>query len=265
MIIDTHSHLYAEEFLADRNEVLHRAEQIGIGAILLPNIDVQSIAALEQLADEQNTCIPMMGLHPTYVKENWEQELATIEEQLFANPARYCAVGEIGLDLYWDDTFLEAQKEVFQIQVQWAKQLQLPIAIHVRKAFEELFEVLDREWTPQLSGVFHCFTGSKEQVQRILKYQNFYFGIGGVLTYKNAGLAEVVKEIPFDKLLLETDAPYLAPVPYRGKRNEPSYLMEVVSKLQETLGLSAVEIEAQTSANAIRLFGLEKFLTFEHA
>jgi TatD DNase family protein len=141
----------------------------------------------------------------------------------------------------------------------------LPIAIHVRKAFEELFEVLDREWTPQLSGVFHCFTGSKEQVQRILKYQNFYFGIGGVLTYKNAGLAEVVKEIPFDKLLLETDAPYLAPIPYRGKRNEPSYLMEVVSKLQETLGLSAVEIEAQTSANAIRLFGLEKFLTFEHA
>jgi TatD DNase family protein len=133
------------------------------------------------------------------------------------------------------------------------------------KAFEELFEVLDKEWTPQLSGVFHCFTGSKEQVQRILKYQNFYFGIGGVLTYKNAGLAEVVKEIPFDKLLLETDAPYLSPVPYRGKRNEPAYLMEIVSKLQETLGLSAAEIEAQTSANAIRLFDLEKFITFEHA
>lgn len=265
MIIDTHSHLYAEEFDVDRSEVLARALQTGVGAILLPNIDVQSIGALEQLADEQSKCIPMMGLHPTYVKENWQQELATIEAQLFAAPERYCAVGEIGLDLYWDDTFLAAQQEVFKTQVRWAKQLKLPIAIHVRKAFEPLFEILDQEWTPELRGVFHCFTGSKEQVQRILKYEHFYFGIGGVVTYKNAGLAEVVKEIPLDKLLLETDAPYLSPVPYRGKRNEPAHLIEVVSKLQEALGLSAVEIEAHTSRNAIELFDLEKFLTFEHA
>ena len=265
MIIDTHSHLYAEEFDLDRSEVLSRAAQTGVGAILLPNIDTQSIDALENLAATTPNCIPMMGLHPTYVKENWQQELAAIEKQLFAAPERYCAVGEIGLDLYWDDTFLEAQKEVFRIQVQWAKKLQLPIAIHVRKAFEELFSVLDEEWTPALSGVFHCFTGSKEQVQRILKYQQFYFGIGGVLTYKNAGLAEVVKEIPLDRLLLETDAPYLSPVPYRGKRNEPSYLIEVVSKLQEVLGLSAAQLEKQTSDNAVRLFALEKFLTFEHA
>ena len=144
MIIDTHSHLYAEEFLPDRKEVLQRAKQTGVGAILLPNIDVESIAALEQLALEQSTCVPMMGLHPTYVKDNWQQELATIEAQLFATPERYCAVGEIGLDLYWDDAFLEAQKEVFRIQVQWAKKLQLPIAIHVRKAFEELFAILER-------------------------------------------------------------------------------------------------------------------------
>lgn len=265
MIIDTHSHLYAEEFDVDRSEVLARALQTGVGAILLPNIDVQSIGALEQLADEQSKCIPMMGLHPTYVKENWQQELATIEAQLFAAPERYCAVGEIGLDLYWDDTFLAAQQEVFKTQVRWAKQLKLPIAIHVRKAFEPLFEILDQEWTPELRGVFHCFTGSKEQVQRILKYEHFYFGIGGVVTYKNAGLAEVVKEIPLEKLLLETDAPYLSPVPYRGKRNEPAHLIEVVSKLQEALGLSAVEIEAHTSRNAIELFDLEKFLTFEHA
>ncbi|MFM7644014.1 MAG: TatD family hydrolase [Sphingomonadales bacterium] len=265
MIIDTHSHLYAEEFDADRNEVLARAHQTGIAAILLPNIDVQSIGALEQLADEHSACIPMMGLHPTYVKENWQQELAAIEAQLFAAPKRYCAVGEIGLDLYWDDSFLEPQKEVFRLQVQWAKKLQLPIAIHVRKAFEPIFEILDQEWTPELRGVFHCFTGSKEQVQRILKYEHFYFGIGGVITYKNAGLAEVVKEIPLDKLLLETDAPYLSPIPYRGKRNEPAYLIEVVSKLQEALGLSAAEIEAHTSRNAIDLFDLEKFLTFEHA
>lgn len=265
MIIDTHAHLYAEEFLADRQEVLQRAKQAGLAAILLPNIDAQSIAALEQLATEHNNCVPMMGLHPTYVNANWEQDLAKIETQLFAAPERYCAVGEIGLDLYWDDTFLEAQKEAFRMQLQWAKKLQFPIAIHVRKAFEELTPILDQEWTPELSGVFHCFSGSKEQVQRILAYQNFYFGIGGVLTYKNAGLAEVVKEIPLDKLLLETDAPYLSPVPYRGKRNEPAYLTEVVVKLQEVLGLSAAQIEAQTSANAIRLFQLEKFLTFEHA
>jgi len=265
MIIDTHSHLYAEEFDLDRLEVLNRASQVGVGAILLPNIDTESIGALETLASTTANCIPMMGLHPTYVKDNWQLELAAIEAQLFAAPERYCAVGEIGIDLYWDDTFLEAQKEVFCTQVQWAKKLKLPIAIHVRKAFEELFAVLDSEWTPELRGVFHCFTGSKEQVQRILKYQNFYFGIGGVVTYKNAGLAEVVSAIPQDKLLLETDAPYLSPVPYRGKRNEPSYLIEVVSKLQEILGLSAAQIEKLTSDNAIRLFALEKFLTFEHA
>jgi len=265
MIIDTHAHIYAEEFAEDLSAMLQRASATGVGAILLPNIDVASIAALEVLADSATQCIPMMGLHPTYVNADWQQELATIEAQLFAAPHRYCAVGEIGLDLYWDSTFRAQQQEVFRTQVQWAKKLKLPIAIHVRKAFEELFDILDEEWTPELSGVFHCFTGSKEQVQRILKYQNFYFGIGGVLTYKNAGLAEVVKEIPLDKLLLETDAPYLSPVPYRGKRNEPAYLIEVVSKLQETLGLSAAELEKHTSANAIRLFGLEKFLTFEHA
>jgi TatD DNase family protein len=160
---------------------------------------------------------------------------------------------------------LSEQQAAFRLQIQWAKKLKLPIAIHVRKAFEELFAILDEEWTPELSGVFHCFTGSKEQVQRILKYEQFYFGIGGVLTYKNAGLAEVVAHIPHDRILLETDAPYLSPVPYRGKRNEPAYMTEVVSKLHECLGISVPEIEALTSANAIRLFALEKFLTFEHA
>ena len=265
MIIDTHAHLYAEEFDQDRTDALSRASLSGVAAILLPNIDTQSIAALEQLSLSSPNCIPMMGLHPTYVKENWAQELAAIETKLFASPELYCAVGEIGLDLYWDDSFLEAQKEVFRTQVRWAKELKLPIAIHVRKAFDPLFEILDQEWTPDLRGVFHCFTGSKEQVQRILKYKTFYFGIGGVLTYKNAGLAEVVKEIPLNKLLLETDAPYLSPVPYRGKRNEPAYLIEVVSKLQEVLNLSASEIEMHTAQNAIALFELEKFITFKHA
>ncbi|MEN9743486.1 MAG: hypothetical protein RLZZ65_1291 [Bacteroidota bacterium] len=265
MIIDTHAHIYAEEFDEDRSEMLQRAYSSGVGAILLPNIDVASIEPLEKLAAQDPKCIPMMGLHPTYVKENWQQELATIEAQLFAAPDRYCAVGEIGIDLYWDKTFLSEQQEVFRLQIQWAKKLGLPIAIHVRKAFEELFTILDEEWTPELSGVFHCFSGSKEQVERIQKYQNFYFGIGGVLTYKNAGLAEVVAHIPLDRLLLETDAPYLSPVPFRGKRNEPAYMTEVVSKLHLCLGIPASEIEAATTANAITLFGLDKFLTLDHA
>lgn len=265
MIIDTHAHIYAEEFDEDRNEMLQRAYSSGVGAILLPNIDVASIDPLEKLAAQDSRCIPMMGLHPTYVKENWQQELATIESHLFAAPERYCAVGEIGIDLYWDKTFLSEQQEVFRLQIQWAKKLGLPIAIHVRKAFEELFAILDEEWTPELSGVFHCFSGSKEQVERIQKYQNFYFGIGGVLTYKNAGLAEVVTHIPLDRLLLETDAPYLSPVPHRGKRNEPAHMTEVVSKLHLCLDIPAAEIEAATTANAIALFGLDKFLTLDHA
>jgi TatD DNase family protein len=171
-----------------------------------------------------------MGLHPTYGKENWKEELKTIEEKLFANPSQYCAVGEIGMDLYWDKTFLEEQKQVFRAQLRWAKELKLPIAIHVRKAFDELFEIMDQEWTPELRGVFHCYTGSIEQVKKILKYEQFYFGIGGVLTYKNAGLQEVLPHIPLNRLVLETDAPYLSPVPYRGKRNDPVMWRKLLEK-----------------------------------
>lgn len=263
MIIDTHAHLYAEEFDVDLNEVLKRASQTKVGAILLPNIDSESMDALLRLANSDSRCIPMMGLHPTSVNESWNEELIKIEKKLFAEPAIYCAIGEIGMDLYWDKTFIEEQKLVFRKQVQWAKELKLPVAIHVRKAFEPLLEILDQEWTPELSGVFHCFTGSVQQVQQILKYENFYFGIGGVLTYKNAGLVDVVKQIPLNRLLLETDSPYLSPVPFRGKRNEPAYLIEVVSKLQEALQLSAAEIEAQTTKNAMSLFNLKKFLSFD--
>ena len=237
-MIDTHAHLYDPIFKADITQHITDIKAVGVTEVWLPNCDLSTWQQLVELAEEfPDFAFPMIGLHPTYVKENWEQELATIEAQLFAAPERYCAVGEIGLDLYWDSTFLAEQQAAFRLQVQWAKKLKLPIAIHVRKAFEELFAILDEEWTPELSGVFHCFTGSKEQVQRILKYEQFYFGIGGVLTYKNAGLAEVVAHIPHDRLLLETDSPYLSPVPYRGKRNEPAYMTEVVGKLHECLGI----------------------------
>ena len=263
-LIDTHAHLYAEEFEEDRGDMLQRAKDAGIKAILLPNIDSSSIAPMEKLASQNPTCIQMMGLHPTYVKENWEEEVEIVQNKLYENPKQYCAVGEIGMDLYWDKTFVEEQKEVFRRQVKWAKELNLPIAIHVRKAFDELFEILDQEWTPALRGVFHCYTGSKEQVKKILSYEQFYFGIGGVLTYKNAGLQEVIPHIPLNRLVLETDAPYLSPVPYRGKRNESAYVAEVAGKIVDVLGISMDEVKEMTSRNAIELFQLQNFIHLSH-
>jgi TatD DNase family protein len=263
-LIDTHAHLYAEEFSEDLSEMMQRGNDAGLRAILLPNIDVSSIEPMEKLAVEYPQCIQMMGLHPTYVKENWKEEIKTIEEKLFANPSQYCAVGEIGMDLYWDKTFIEEQKQVFRTQIRWAKELNLPIAIHVRKAFDELFEIMDQEWTPALRGVFHCYTGSIEQVKKILKYEQFYFGIGGVLTYKNAGLQEVLPHIPLNRLVLETDAPYLSPVPYRGKRNESSYVAEVAGKMVDILGVSMDEVKKVTSQNAIELFQLQNFIHLSH-
>ena len=263
-LIDTHAHLYAEEFDEDRMEMLQRAKNAGVQVMLLPNIDSSSIEPMEKLAALDASCIQMMGLHPTYVKENWQEELAQIEKKLFDNPSHYCAVGEIGMDLYWDKTFIEEQKEVFRTQIRWAKELNLPIAIHVRKAFDELFEIMDKEWIPELKGVFHCYTGSVEQVKKILKYEQFYFGIGGVLTYKNAGLQEVLPHIPLNRLVLETDAPYLSPVPYRGKRNESSYVAEVAGKMVDILGLSMDEVKEITSQNAIELFQLQKFIHLSH-
>ena len=263
-LIDTHAHLYAEEFEEDRGDMLQRAKDAGIKAILLPNIDSSSIAPMEKLASQHPSCIQMMGLHPSYVKENWEEELEIVQNKLYENPKQYCAVGEIGMDLYWDKTFVEEQKEVFRRQVKLAKELNLPIAIHVRKAFDELFEILDQEWTPALKGVFHCYTGSKEQVKKILSYEQFYFGIGGVLTYKNAGLQEVIPHIPLNRLVLETDAPYLSPVPYRGKRNESAYVAEVAGKIVDVLGISMDEVKEMTSRNAIELFQLQNFIHLSH-
>ena len=263
-LIDTHAHLYAEEFEEDRVDMLQRAKDAGIKAILLPNIDSSSIVPMEKLASQHPSCIQMMGLHPSYVKENWEEELEIVQNKLYENPKQYCAVGEIGMDLYWDKTFVEEQKEVFRRQVKWAKELNLPIAIHVRKAFDELFEILDQEWTPALKGVFHCYTGSKEQVKKILSYEQFYFGIGGVLTYKNAGLQEVIPHIPLNRLVLETDAPYLSPVPYRGKRNESAYVAEVAGKIVDVLGISMDEVKEMTSRNAIELFQLQNFIHLSH-
>ena len=196
----------------------------------------------------------MMGLHPGYVDANWKEALAAIEKELFAGG--YIAVGEIGMDLYWDKTFVEEQKHVFAQQVKWAKELRLPIAIHARDAFDPIFDILDELNDENLTGVFHCFTGTVEQAQKVLSYGGFYFGIGGVVTYKNAGLDRVVAELPMDKLVLETDAPYLPPVPHRAKRNESAFLLHVAEKVAEVKNLSLKEVADTTTQNAKSLFRL---------
>ena len=259
MIIDTHAHLYAEEFSEDQTEVFTRAAAAGVHYFLLPNINSESIPLMEKLIKEQKNTIPMMGLHPSYVKENWREELKIIETHLFKNPSKYCAVGEIGMDLFWDKTFIEAQKIVFRTQISWAKKLKLPIAIHARDAFDEIFEILDEENDESLKGVFHCFTGSIEQATKILDYGGFKLGIGGVITYKNSGLTEVLNSVELKHLVVETDAPYLSPAPFRGKRNESAYLSYIIEKISGIYKLSDAIIAEVTSQNAIELFQLEKF------
>ena len=257
MFIDTHTHLYAEEFKDDRKEVVEKAIKSGIEKLLLPNIDVESIEGMRQLVEQYpDNCYAMMGLHPGYVKEDWEAQLKTIEENLFAHPEKYIAVGEIGMDLYWDKTFQEQQALVFRKQVDWAKALKLPIVIHARDAFDEIFEILDEINTPELSGIFHCFTGNLEQAKHILSYGNFKLGIGGVLTYKKAEIDKVIANIDLKNLVLETDAPYLPPVPFRGKRNESSYILHIAEKLADVYGVSLKTIEEQTTQNALELFKL---------
>ena len=257
MFIDTHTHLYAEEFKDDRKEVVEKAIKSGVEKLLLPNIDVESIEGMHQLVEQYpDNCYAMMGLHPGYVKEDWEAQLKTIEENLFAHPEKYIAVGEIGMDLYWDKTFQEQQALVFRKQVDWAKALKLPIVIHARDAFDEIFEILDEINTPELSGIFHCFTGNLEQAKHILSYGNFKLGIGGVLTYKKAEIDKVIENIDLKNLVLETDAPYLPPVPFRGKRNESSYILHIAEKLADVYGVSLKTIEEQTTQNALELFKL---------
>ncbi|MBM3186945.1 MAG: TatD family hydrolase [Bacteroidetes bacterium] len=259
MFIDTHAHLYSEEFETDLDETIFRARQSKVNYILLPNIDLASMDTMLALSQKFANCIPMMGLHPGYVKEDWVNQLSFIEQKLFESPEKYCAVGEIGMDLYWDTTFCEGQKIVFRKQIQWAKDLKLPIAIHCRDAFDEIFEILDQENSKELSGVFHCFTGNIDQAKHILNYGGFKLGIGGVVTYKKSELPEVIQQIDLNHLVLETDAPYLPPVPYRGKRNESSYIPLIAEKLAEIYNCSNSEIAEKTTQNAIHLFQLKKF------
>ncbi|UKN00692.1 TatD family hydrolase [Paracrocinitomix mangrovi] len=253
--IDTHTHLFVEQFEEDRNQVVEKALSEGVNQMLLPNIDLESIDAMHNLAESfPGKCIPMMGLHPCSVTQDWEQQMAVIKDHLFQN--KYCAVGEIGVDLYWDQSTKEFQQKAFAQQIEWAKELKLPIVIHVRDAFDETFEIVDALNDDNLSGVFHCFTGTIEQAHHILNYGGFKLGIGGVLTFKNSGLDQVIEQIDLEHLVLETDSPYLAPTPFRGKRNESSYITYVASKLAEVKNVGIEKVAEITTQNAQSLFGL---------
>lgn len=257
MIIDTHSHLYLPDFSDDRQEVIRRAKAAGVGLVLLPAIDSAHHSQLTSLASAHPEFFrPMMGLHPCSVKaETWKSELE--EAQKLLDIPGCCAIGETGIDLYWDKTTLDIQIKAFETQIEWAKLRNLPVVIHCREAFNEIFEVLDRLHDERLRGVFHCFTGTALQASRIIEYGSFMMGIGGVLTFKNSGLDKVVAEIGLQHLLLETDSPYLAPVPYRGKRNESAYVSAVLKKLAEIKGLPEELVAARTTANAEKMFQLQ--------
>lgn len=251
-MIDTHSHIYGPEFDDDRAEVLQRARLTGVDKVLLPNINEESIARMLQVAKEYpDMCYPMMGLHPEDVKEDWAQVLDRMEMQLDG----MIAVGEVGLDFYWDATFRKEQIEAFERQICWAVERNLPLVIHMRKAEQELLEVMERHKSDGLRGVFHCFGGSKETASRMLKHEGFVLGIGGVVTFKNSRLAETLRHVPLDRIVLETDAPYLAPVPYRGKRNEPSYVAHVARFLSDIYNVSEEEVNDVTNLAVKRVFG----------
>ena len=251
-MIDTHSHIYGPEFDDDRAEVLQRARLAGVDKVLLPNINEESIARMFQVAEEYpGVCYPMMGLHPEDVKEDWAQVLDRMEVLLDG----MIAVGEVGLDFYWDATFRKEQIEAFERQICWAVERDLPLVIHMRKAEQELLEVMERHKSDGLRGVFHCFGGSRETASRMLKHEGFVLGIGGVVTFKNSRLAETLRHVPLDRIVLETDAPYLAPVPYRGKRNEPSYVAHVARFLSDIYNVSEEEVNDVTNLAVKRVFG----------
>ncbi len=251
-LIDTHSHIYVSEFDVDRVEMMKRAEMEGVTKIFLPAIDSDTHEKMLQTeADFPGICHSMMGLHPCSVKENYKEELELIQEYLKKRPFK--AVGEIGLDFYWDKTFATQQYEAFHQQIEWALAYSLPIVIHSRNATEECIKVVAEHQKGDLRGIFHCFSGNEEQAKQLIDL-GFYLGIGGVLSFKNSGLDAVMENISLDKVVLETDAPYLAPVPFRGKRNEPSYLKYVVEKLAAVKNIDTKEVAEVTSRNGEELF-----------
>jgi TatD DNase family protein len=254
MITDTHTHLYSEQFDEDREDMIQRAKDAGVSRFFIPAIDssyTESMFALEK--ENPNDVFLMMGLHPTSVKENYLEELAHVKNWI--DKRIFYAIGEIGIDLYWDKSFLVQQQEAFRTQIKWAKEKKIPIVIHCRDAFDEIFEILEIEKDDALRGIFHCFTGTLEQAKQAISY-NMKLGIGGVATFKNGKIDTFLNEIGLQNIVLETDSPYLAPTPFRGKRNESSYITNVIDKLVAIYGISFQEIVEITTQNSKDVFGI---------
>lgn len=254
ILIDTHTHLYLNAFDNDRDEMVERAIATGVKYMFLPNIDSSSVKGMHALCERfPENCFPMMGLHPTSVKENYQEEIEKVKRLLDENI--YYGIGETGIDLYWDKTFYREQVKAFNIQIDLALEYELPLVIHARESFDEIFRVLENRDISGLQGVFHCFTGTMEEANRAIGL-GFMLGIGGVLTYKKSGLDQVVSKIGIKDLILETDAPFLPPVPHRGKRNESAYVLHIADKLAEVLNIPVAEVASITTSNACKLFNL---------
>ncbi len=252
-IIDTHCHLYLEEYKKDIDPLIRRANELGVIKFYLPGIDKEVIADMLALEKKYpGECIPMMGLHPCSVKENYKEELKIIEDWL--HKRKFVGIGEIGLDFYWDKTFTKQQFAAFKIQMQWALDRSIPIVIHTRNAMQETIDTVKPFAKKGLSGIFHCFGGSEEEAKQIIDL-GFYLGIGGVVTYKSSGLAKLIEKIGLKNIVLETDSPYLSPIPFKGKRNESSYLLYIIEKIAEATKLSLEEVAAITTTNAEKVFG----------
>ena len=258
MLIDTHSHLFLEEFSEDLPQVMERARNAGVSYIFMPNIDSATIEPmLSVCAAYSGFCFPMIGLHPTSVNETHEQELAVVHEQL-ATSNQYVAIGEIGLDLYWDKTFLKEQLQAFEKQIEWALEYRLPIVIHARDAFEYIYKVMEPYKNTPLTGIFHSFTGTVEEAAKLLEFDGFMLGINGVVTFKKSTLPNVLPTVPLERIVLETDSPYLTPVPNRGKRNESANVKDTLAKVAEIYQMPTEYVSQVTSENALKVFGFRK-------
>jgi TatD DNase family protein len=259
VFIDSHAHIYQPTFNGDIADTIRRSKEAGLSKIILPNIDIESLDRVLKLSSAYpDICLPTVGLHPCDVRENYVEVLEEMKSWAY-RPERFpekkiYAIGETGLDYYWDTTFKEEQKIALRMQVAWALELDLPIILHTRNSIQDTIDIINELHDGRLRGVFHCFSGTLEEAQQIISMENFYLGIGGTVTYKNSQLPEVLKEIPLEKIMLETDAPYLSPVPYRGKRNESSYIPIIAERLAEVKRVALGEVAQLTTANAEALF-----------
>lgn len=251
--IDTHTHLYAEEFDGDRDLAVLRAKEAGVTRMFMPNIDDTTVDDMLSLCASHEGCYPIIGFHPTSVDANWKQRLSTVKSRL-DSPQKFYGIGETGLDLYWDKTYRNEQMEAFDEQIHWALEKDLPLIVHCREAYPELFEVLAPYRETNLRGIFHSFTGTKDEAERLLEYSGFMLGINGVATFKKSTLPDILPDVPVDRIVLETDSPYLAPVPFRGKRNESAYLLKTAEKLSDIYGIPLETIARTTTENALRVF-----------